>query len=115
LKPHVAAEATYVANTWKIEVQGFAFRNIAGTDTLSDHALGLAIDAMLPVGAKRVPMGEEISGYYVSNAQQKRVKYVIWNRRIWTSGQGWHPYRGVNPHTNHVHISFYPLGNPRAR
>lgn len=115
LRPHVAAESRFIADTWKIETQGFAFRNIAGTNTLSDHALGLAVDAMLPAGAKRVPMGNEIAGYYKSNAQAKRVKYVIWQHEIWFSdGRGSRPY-SKNDHFNHVHISFYPLGNPRAR
>ncbi|WP_414943297.1 hypothetical protein [Amycolatopsis sp. cmx-11-32] len=34
-----------------------------------------------------------------------RLKYVIWNRRIWTPGSGWRPYNGKNPHTSHVHVS----------
>ena len=45
-------------------------------------------------------------------SQDRRVKYVIWNRQIanaaaiggspaWT----WRPYRGANPHDHHVHIS----------
>ncbi|GKQ39634.1 hypothetical protein [Streptomyces sp. A012304] len=35
--------------------------------------------------------------------------YMIWNRRIWMAnrpGAGWQPYRGANPHTDHVHFSF---------
>jgi len=42
---------------------------------------------------------------------ERRVKYVIWNRRI-MSGLGqshavgvWRPYTGTNPHTKHVHLS----------
>lgn len=42
---------------------------------------------------------------------ESRVKYVIWNRRIF-SGRGqshsagvWRPYAGKNPHTSHVHVS----------
>ncbi|WP_143254248.1 hypothetical protein [Amycolatopsis keratiniphila] len=34
-----------------------------------------------------------------------RLKYVIWNRRIWTPGIGWKSYSGKNPHTSHVHVS----------
>jgi hypothetical protein len=44
-------------------------------------------------------------------SRDKRVKYIIWNRRIissqvqpWT----WRPYAGSNPHTKHVHISVLP-------
>ncbi|EMD22928.1 hypothetical protein [Amycolatopsis azurea] len=34
-----------------------------------------------------------------------RLKYVIWNRRIWTPGIGWKSYNGQNLHTHHVHVS----------
>ena len=41
--------------------------------------------------------------------RDKRIKYVISNHRIFdTSGTDawvWRPYSGVDPHTNHVHIS----------
>lgn len=35
----------------------------------------------------------------------KRIKYVIWNRRIWTPGVGWQAYKGSNPHDHHLHLS----------
>jgi hypothetical protein len=34
-----------------------------------------------------------------------RIKYIIWNRRIWTPGVGWKPYTGANPHDHHLHLS----------
>lgn len=36
------------------------------------------------------------------------LKYVIWNRRIWSrarEGDGWRDYAGSNPHTRHMHVS----------
>jgi peptidoglycan hydrolase-like protein with peptidoglycan-binding domain len=34
------------------------------------------------------------------------LKYVIWNRRIWSkSHPNWIPYHGSNPHDHHCHIS----------
>ena len=36
------------------------------------------------------------------------VKYVIWNRRIWSkarNSEGWRAYGGSNPHTKHMHVS----------
>lgn len=33
------------------------------------------------------------------------LKYVIYNRQIWTPGHGWDPYGGSNPHTQHAHVS----------
>jgi hypothetical protein len=41
----------------------------------------------------------------------RRTKYVIWNRRIWSrdrAADGWRRYDGVNPHVKHVHISVGP-------
>lgn len=32
--------------------------------------------------------------------------YVIVNRNIWENGH-WKPYRGIDPHTGHLHISLY--------
>lgn len=34
-----------------------------------------------------------------------RIKYIIWNHRIWNTAQGWQSYTGSSPHTQHVHIS----------
>ena len=35
-----------------------------------------------------------------------RVKYVIWNRRIWSAKtKAWKKYTGKNPHDHHVHVS----------
>jgi peptidoglycan hydrolase-like protein with peptidoglycan-binding domain len=34
-----------------------------------------------------------------------RIKYVIWDRRIWEKATGWKPYHGTNPHTHHLHLS----------
>ena len=49
------------------------------------------------------------------SSQDRRVKYVIWNRQIANSSAiggspawTWRPYRGSNPHNRHVHISVKP-------
>lgn len=37
------------------------------------------------------------------------VMYVIWDDHIWSAfkaDEGWRPYNGPNPHTDHVHLSF---------
>lgn len=39
-----------------------------------------------------------------------RVRYLIWNRRIWSrerASEGWRPYGGSNPHTSHLHVSVF--------
>lgn len=37
----------------------------------------------------------------------RRIKYLIWNKRIWNPSVNpeWRRYSGANPHTMHVHIS----------
>ena len=41
-----------------------------------------------------------------------RVKYVIWNRRIYnpTISRTWRPYTGSNPHDHHMHVSVTDAG-----
>jgi len=44
-------------------------------------------------------------------ARDPRVKYVIWNRRIFSATVQpwqWRPYAGANPHDHHMHISVQP-------
>jgi hypothetical protein len=45
--------------------------------------------------------------------KDKRTKYVIWDRRIWAAdraSEGWRPYEGDDPHTNHIHLSVSSVG-----
>lgn len=45
---------------------------------------------------------------HVRDSGHVAVKYVIFNRRIWSTaraGEGWRTYSGANPHTGHVHVS----------
>jgi hypothetical protein len=114
LRPHVRAEADFIASTWGIKVEGFALRNIAGTNTLSDHARGLALDAMVPKGVAGQNIGDAIFNHYIQNAKTKRVHYVIWQHTIWSVERGSHSY-AKSDHFNHVHISFYPIGSSRAQ
>lgn len=41
----------------------------------------------------------------------KRLKYIIFNRVIWSKSNGWQPraYTGSNPHDKHAHFSGDPL------
>jgi hypothetical protein len=45
---------------------------------------------------------------HLRRTNHRAVKYVIYNRRLWSktrAGEGWRPYNGSNPHTSHVHVS----------
>lgn len=51
---------------------------------------------------------DDLSGEWLANALiksgDKRIKYIIWNKRIWQNGS-WKAYDGLNPHTKHLHLS----------
>jgi hypothetical protein len=38
---------------------------------------------------------------------EKRLRYIIYNRRIWSASSGWvqRTYTGASPHTDHAHFS----------
>lgn len=99
------------------DIGGYENRTIHGTNHLSDHALGLALDVMVYTNKG---LGQQVADYFVANYQALKVKYVIWYRQIWTSRGSrslyWRPYfppggptnnRTLN-HEDHVHISFLP-------
>lgn len=44
----------------------------------------------------------------LNQSRDPRIKYVIWNRQIFSATVApwmWRPYTGISPHTEHVHVS----------
>ena len=43
----------------------------------------------------------------------KRISYIIFNGKIasWRGNYKWRPYKGINPHKKHFHISFTAKGD----
>lgn len=77
----------------------------------SDHTTGHAID--IPGSGDR---GQQIADWVITVAAQFKVKYIIFNRRIWYPGKGWQVYNvpkavdsfaSDGAHTRHVHVSTY--------
>lgn len=76
----------------------------------SDHNPYLRVDGMGVVTAFDIthdplngPDGAVLAESLITDI---RVKYLIFNRRIWKARTGqWHPYTGPNPHNHHVHVS----------
>jgi hypothetical protein len=71
----------------------------------SDHELGNAADLTHDPGN-----GVDCNVIADEIKTDSRVKYVIWNRKIYKSrqpGKGWQKYTGTNPHTKHCHISIH--------
>lgn len=99
-KPHVRAVAAEIRDKFVIgNIGGYR----SGPDA-QDHGLGLALDVMTTI------KGSAVADWVVANHKRLSVTYVIWARRIWDSrnSRGWETYRGPNPHTDHVHVSFFP-------
>lgn len=100
VKPWVQSAADLLGNM-------FGFTNIGGYRAQgsvpnSDHPKGLALDFMTLDPKK----AQALIDYLLTHVDALGIKYVIYNRRIWTPAQGWHPYSGPSPHTDHVHVSF---------
>ena len=84
----------------------------------SEHKEGRAFDWGADVGnaADVAAVNDFLTALFATDAQghtfalarRMGVMYVIWNRQIWgaySASEGWRPYDGDNPHTNHVHLS----------
>lgn len=123
LGPMAAAARQFVMATWGIRnIGGYARRNIAGTSKLSDHALGKAIDVMIPNyrSPASIGLGNNIAQWFVANPGRFGTKYVIWRDQI-NSGRGWRPYghpgggrSDTMQHRDHVHVSFFDKGGVAA-
>lgn len=109
LQPHVVAAArTIAAQAGITRVHGFSKRYIHGTNTLSDHAFGLAVD--FPCSKTQ---GDVIAAYctHESVVAALGIKYVIWQQRIWyPKRKTWTAMKDRGSasanHMDHVHVSF---------
>jgi hypothetical protein len=66
----------------------------------SDHNTGYAVDLTHdPVN------GIDCVELFIKLQEDKRVKYLIFQGRIWSQEKGVLKYTGSNPHNKHIHIS----------
>lgn len=77
---------------------------------VSDHNTGDAID--LGTGKPNMDIANKLR----SEAKQRGIKYIIHNNKIWSverDKEGWRYYggKGKDPHTGHIHVSFYRGNN----
>jgi len=76
------------------------------TNPTSDHNTGLAVD--LTHDPKN---GIDCAVIFEKLKEDERVKYLIFNKKIWARDKaraGNRPYTGSNPHDKHLHISINP-------
>ena len=99
--PEIQRAADEIWSRWPTATNmgSHVVRNIAGTNTPSQHSYGNAID----IGGSQQEL-DQIATWAARHAQQLGISQVIYQTSIWTPGEGWHPYSGV-PHTNHVHLT----------
>lgn len=86
-------------------------RSIRGSDSLSLHAEGRAVDFRPQSAHER----DAIADWAVRNADKLGVQEVIVyeTKRIWTStrsASGWRPYNGVSSGFHHIHIGQHREG-----
>lgn len=87
-------------------IGGYNYRTIGGSDTLSEHAYGNALDIHPINGDKSI--GDRLQQYLLDNRSVLQIACIIWNRKIWSPRKNFaeRPYTGQNPHTDHVHVDF---------
>lgn len=66
----------------------------------SDHNTGYAVDLTHDSVA-----GINCVELFIKLQEDKRVKYLIFQGRIWSQEKGVLKYTGSNPHNKHIHIS----------
>ena len=72
----------------------------------SDHNTGLAVDL-----THDPENGVDCAELFEKFKEDKRVAYLIFNKKIWSrklAKSGNRAYTGSNPHTKHLHISINP-------
>jgi len=80
-------------------------RPIRGTNnTTSLHGEGRACDFGFPVGD---PDGDVLQQLLLDHSEELGIQCIIYEREIWSGAhwdEGWRPYGGTNPHTDHLHV-----------
>lgn len=78
------------------------------------HALDIDVDLQTP-GLSLEEIVQHI--LKLCRAGDRRLRYIIFNRRIWSASSGWaqRTYTGADPHTNHAHFSASYTTSQEAR
>jgi hypothetical protein len=117
-QPGVAGLRDLVMRTYPSTGRGAILRS-CGVGGRSEHKEGRAWDWMVNANnpAQRAQADEMLAWLLATDEHGNRhalarrfgVMYIIWNRKVWKAyrpNEGWQPYSGASPHTDHVHISF---------
>lgn len=91
------------------ESEDHPVRNVWGYASWPDHNNRRCVDFMVYNHVD----GAWLAEYLVRYRVQLRLRFLIWNGRVWrsyrhglTPAGRWSRYRGKNPHTDHCHAEF---------
>jgi hypothetical protein len=86
-----------------------AIRYIGGTNVLSQHSYGNAVDNFSAFATMQT-----MANAAFASSDARSLAHLIFNRQVSSYGGPWHAYTGVSPHTDHVHADFVPqyAGDP---
>ena len=94
----------------------YNYRNVAGSETLSEHAYGNAVDFMLPAKLgiatpEGKQLGDRVKDFLLQNAENLEIVNIIFYREMWSRPNFIkQPYNGKHPHKDHVHVDFIRAG-----
>jgi len=99
----------------------YSCRVIAGTNSMSLHGVGRALDIMIPTisGDADNGSGDPIAAWLMEHAGQFGLQGIIWDRMMWTTsrraGQRLRALDpGVNQHVDHIHAEINELAGARG-
>ena len=93
-------------------------RVISGTNKMSLHGMGRALDIMIPTtgGDADNDAGDPIAHFLIENAEAIGVQQIIWDHSIWRAYAT--PRHKVlnssNPHIDHLHVEINEQGGAEA-
>lgn len=91
-------------------------QNSAALGSLSVHAIGRAMDLMVPMtgGDADNTIGDEVANWLVENANFIGIQRVVWDRAYWNGERGFGLLSSSSlPHTDHLHVELSIAGGAR--
>lgn len=89
-------------------------RVISGTNTMSLHGVGRALDIMIPTvgGDADNDLGDPIAHWLIENAEAIGIQTIIWDHTIWRVSYSprEHELNSSNPHVDHLHVELSEEG-----
>ena len=86
---------------------------VSDHNPLPDSGIVRAYDFNADLGSSKHEAYDLADQLRLLARSDKRISYIIFNGKIasWRKNYRWRSYSGINPHKNHVHVSFTALGD----